>query len=116
MPPCSPVGWGLTPPEGGGARAGRHASAHSWKTRFSMDLTDGLRRDFDEAARVMLRARHTVAFIGAGMSAESGIPTFRGPGGLWTKKGEPDPRGYATFLADPKAWWENRLHPTDADM
>lgn len=81
-----------------------------------MEMTDGLRRDFDEAARVVLRARHVVAFIGAGMSAESGIPTFRGPGGLWTRKGEPDPRGYDRFLENPAAWWENRLRPTDTDM
>ena len=81
-----------------------------------MELTDQQRQAFDEAARVVLRSRHVVALIGAGMSAESGIPTFRGPGGLWTRKGEPDMRGYDRFLEDPKAWWENRLKPTDPDM
>ncbi len=81
-----------------------------------MDLDDQQRATFDDAARVILRSRHAVAFIGAGMSAESGIPTFRGPGGLWTKKGEPDMRGYDVFLDDPKAWWENRLKPSDPDM
>ena len=82
-----------------------------------MTIPDDLKRAFDEAAQILVRARHTVALVGAGMSAESGIPTFRGPGGLWTKKGEPDMRGYDAFLNDPKRWWENRLKPPeDPDM
>lgn len=81
-----------------------------------MDLTNQSRRDFDDVARILLKAHHALAFIGAGMSAQSGIPTFRGPGGLWTKKGEPDMRGYQAFLANPKSWWENRLDPPDPDM
>ncbi len=36
-----------------------------------------------QAASVLSRAEYLVAFSGAGMSAESGIPTFRDPGGLW---------------------------------
>lgn len=81
-----------------------------------MTLDDDLRRAFDEAAKVLARSRHTIALVGAGMSAESGIPTFRGPGGLWTKKGEPDMRMYDAFIRDPKAWWEQRLDPQDPDM
>ena len=34
---------------------------------------------------VFKKARHVVALTGAGISAESGIPTFRGAGGLWRK-------------------------------
>ncbi len=76
-----------------------------------MDITEA----YDRAAALMAKARHTVALVGAGMSAESGVPTFRGPGGLWTKKGEPDIRMYETFLEDPQGWWENRLRPSDPD-
>ena len=81
-----------------------------------VELTDELRRAIDQAAQILTRSEYTVALVGAGMSAESGIPTFRGPGGLWTKKGEPDMRGYDAFLNDPKRWWENRLKPPDPDM
>jgi NAD-dependent deacetylase len=68
-----------------------------------------LSREIDQAARLILDASYVVALVGAGMSVESGIPPFRGPGGLWTKYGEPDMRGYDRFLADPKGWWEARL-------
>jgi len=43
------------------------------------------------------------------MSKESGIPTFRGEGGLWTVRGEPPLNQYDTFAADPARWWERRL-------
>jgi NAD-dependent deacetylase len=63
----------------------------------------------EEAARLIHPADHVVALVGAGISVESGIPPFRGPGGLWTKHGEPDMRGYDRFLENPKEWWEQRI-------
>jgi len=38
---------------------------------------------YEDAARIIARAKNLVAFTGAGISAESGIPTFRDPGGIW---------------------------------
>ncbi len=35
---------------------------------------------------MIARARRAVAFTGAGISTESGIPDFRSPGGLWTRQ------------------------------
>lgn len=40
---------------------------------------------YQEAARIIVNARHCVAFTGAGISVESGIPPFRGENGLWNK-------------------------------
>lgn len=42
-----------------------------------------LRYELERAAELLVRARVRVAFTGAGVSAESGIPTFRGKEGLW---------------------------------
>lgn len=39
----------------------------------------------DEAAAQIRASKRTVAFTGAGISVESGIPPFRGPDGLWSK-------------------------------
>jgi NAD-dependent deacetylase len=36
-------------------------------------------------ARLLAGARRAVAFTGAGISTESGVPDFRSPGGVWTK-------------------------------
>ena len=57
-----------------------------------------------EAARLIRQARHLTAFTGAGISVESGIPPFRGPGGLW---GKYDPRLLEIhyFLERPEVSW-----------
>src|SRR5215468_10046970 len=58
-----------------------------------------------QAAQLILAAEYVTALTGAGISVESGIPPFRGPGGLWTKYGEPPMDGYQRFLQDPKKAW-----------
>jgi NAD-dependent deacetylase len=46
-----------------------------------------------------------VFFTGAGMSAESGVPTYRGEGGTWTKYRYQDYACQEAFDRDPKAVW-----------
>ncbi|MCC6958643.1 MAG: NAD-dependent deacylase [Dehalococcoidia bacterium] len=61
------------------------------------------------AAQLLRRSQHAVALTGAGLSAESGIPTYRGTGGVWTRFGEPTIDGWDLFCQDPEAWWEHAL-------
>lgn len=59
----------------------------------------------NRAAGLVRGAKRVVAFTGAGISADSGIPTYRGAGGLWT---EYDPDKYANidyFRKDPTYYW-----------
>jgi NAD-dependent deacetylase len=57
------------------------------------------------AAKDIIQSKKTVAFTGAGISVESGIPDFRGAQGLWERY---DPEEYAhidAFHADPGKVW-----------
>lgn len=58
-----------------------------------------------EAARIIVNSKLTLALTGAGISVESGIPDFRGAGGLWSKY---DPAEYASITAfrqNPEKVW-----------
>ena len=58
------------------------------------------------AAGDIAESKYAVALTGAGISVESGIPPFRGKGGLWEKI---DPMEFAhidSFLNDPKKVWD----------
>jgi NAD-dependent deacetylase len=51
-------------------------------------------------------ARSVVAFTGAGISAESGVPTFRGNQGIWTKFKPEELASLNAFLSNPALVWE----------
>jgi len=63
---------------------------------------------YEQVAELIIRQQPCVALTGAGISAESGIPTFRSKGGLWEKF---DPTVYASiemFRTDPSKYWSIR--------
>jgi NAD-dependent deacetylase len=51
-------------------------------------------------------AKHVAALTGAGISAESGVPTFRGAGGLWRTYRAEELATPQAFARDPKLVWE----------
>lgn len=58
------------------------------------------------ARDLLARARSVVVLTGAGVSAESGVPTFRGDGGLWKSFRPEDLATPEAFRRDPRLIWE----------
>ena len=62
--------------------------------------------DLETLASRIRRARRLTILTGAGVSAASGIPTFRGPQGLWREFRPEDLATPEAFARDPQVVWE----------
>src|SRR3989475_10678096 len=65
--------------------------------------------DLTRLVALIRAARRILIFTGAGVSTASGIPDFRGPGGVWTRR---RPVYYDQFLASEAArieYWDFKL-------
>ena len=58
-----------------------------------------------QAAELIKNSNYIVAFTGAGISVESGIPDFRSPGGLWDRFNPMEYAEYSAFLTHPEKYW-----------
>jgi len=66
----------------------------------------GIRPEVVRAVRAIGGSSYLIAFTGAGVSAESGIPTFRGPGGLWRRYKPEELASPEGFKRNPRLVWE----------
>ncbi|KAJ8367416.1 hypothetical protein AAFF_G00317960 [Aldrovandia affinis] len=62
--------------------------------------------DLAEFRKVFSKAKHIAILTGAGVSAESGVPTFRGAGGYWRKWQAQDLATPEAFSRNPSRVWE----------
>jgi len=62
-------------------------------------------KSIGEVAELLLESKFCVVFTGAGVSAESGIPTFRGKNGLWSKYNPEEVASIEGFMRDPSKFW-----------
>lgn len=62
-------------------------------------------KDIQRAAEILRDARFIVVMTGAGVSAESGVPTFRGAGGLWEGYRAEEVATPQAFERDPTLVW-----------
>jgi len=58
--------------------------------------------EIEQLAQLIIRSKKTIVFTGAGVSTESGIPDFRGPGGIWSRY-DPEDFTIQRFLSSPAA-------------
>src|SRR5947208_10639210 len=65
-------------------------------------LDDAVRR----AAEALAAARRVAVLTGAGVSAESGVPTFRASDGLWEGHRIEDVASPDGFVRDPRLVWQ----------
>lgn len=67
---------------------------------------DEWRLDVERGRELLHAARRVVVMTGAGISAESGVPTFRGPDGFWRHHRPEDLATPEAFARDPRLVWE----------
>ena len=71
-----------------------------------MAYEDALERDLERAAACLSNAQRVCVLTGAGVSAESGVPTFRASDGLWEGHRIEDVASPFGFERNPRLVWE----------
>ncbi|MCK9425239.1 MAG: NAD-dependent deacylase [Ignavibacteriaceae bacterium] len=63
-------------------------------------------QQYEKLKNLLSSAKKIVFFTGAGISAESGIPTFRGKEGIWNKMRPEELANFSAFLRNPEIVWD----------
>ncbi len=64
-----------------------------------------MNNEIKQAAEAILKSKHAIAFTGAGISADSGIPTFRGSADSVWQRYDPSLLELDTYLSRPEKAW-----------
>jgi NAD-dependent deacetylase len=91
----------MTTTDDNGEGQNNFRKAESQNSRRPIDADAKL----NEAAKVMRQAQRIAVLTGAGISAESGLPTFSGAGGLWEGNRLEDVATPMAFRRDPSHVW-----------
>merc|ERR1719315_488783 len=81
----------------------------SFLTKYQQKVCRSAERPCSDLARFrkcLSSSQHLVILTGAGVSAESGVPTFRGAGGFWRQYQAQDLATPQAFRRDPSLVWE----------
>lgn len=65
-----------------------------------------MNKDMESLRNILGKARRICVLTGAGVSAESGVPTFRGDAGIWKNHNPMDLATPQAFDRDPELVWE----------
>jgi len=66
----------------------------------------GIAKKLEALYPIVSQINHIVVFTGAGISAESGVPTFRSPDGIWAKFKPEELANINAFMSNPERVWE----------
>lgn len=71
-----------------------------------INMAQRFQSDYESFHKLLESAKRIVVLSGAGVSAESGIGTFRGPSGLWRNHKAVDLATLQAFTENPSLVWE----------
>ena len=69
-----------------------------------------LNNNIEIASKLITESRKVIVMTGAGISVDSGVPTFQGTEGLWARFGKPKMNAYSEFLKNPNEWWGREIN------
>ena len=88
-------------------RDGVSRRLHRWGRAVSTPIVGD--PDLERLRALIESARRAVVFTGAGISTESGIPDFRSPGGMWSRRRPVDFRDFIASESARREAWSQRV-------